>query len=88
MSPKFKSFQHNANPEKIVKQISYPCVLKPLLLNGSRGVIRANNPTEFKTAWHRKRNILSNSVGTHIMVEDYIPGTEVAVEALISKKGH
>jgi hypothetical protein len=87
LCPKFMSFQHNANPEDIAKQISYPCVLKPLLLNGSRGVIRANNPTEFKTAWHRVRNILSNSVGTQIMVEDYIPGTEVAVEALISDKG-
>ena len=87
LSPKFMSFQHNAKPEEITKQISYPCVIKPLLLNGSRGVIRANNPAEFKTAWHRIRNILRNSVGTQIMVEDYIPGNEVAVEALISDKG-
>ena len=87
LSPNFMSFQHNAKPEEITKQISYPCVLKPLLLNGSRGVIRANNPAEFKTAWHRIRNILRNSVGTQIMVEDYIPGNEVAVEALISDKG-
>jgi len=87
LSPKFMSFQHNANPEEITKQIHYPCVLKPLLLNGSRGVIRANNPAEFKTAWHCIRNILSNSVGTQIMVEDYIPGNEVAVEALITDKG-
>ena len=87
LSPKFMLFQHNANPEEITKQIPYPCVLKPLLLNGSRGVIRANNPAEFKTAWHRIRNILSISVGTQIMVEDYIPGNEVAVEALITDNG-
>ncbi|SVD58469.1 uncharacterized protein METZ01_LOCUS411323, partial [marine metagenome] len=87
LSPKFMSFQHNAKPDEITKQISYPCVLKPLLLNGSRGVIRANNPAEFKTAWYRIHNILRNSVGTQIMVEDYIPGDEVAVEALISDKG-
>ncbi|MBS60535.1 MAG: phosphoribosylglycinamide synthetase [Anaerolineaceae bacterium] len=87
LSPKFMSFQHTINPEEIVEQISYPCVLKPLLLNGSRGVIRANNPMEFKKAWHRIRNILGKSVGTHIMVEDYIPGNEVAVEALISDLG-
>ena len=87
LCPQFMSFHHNENPEDISIHIGYPCILKPLLLNGSRGVIRANNPTEFKTAWHRVRNIIINAVGTRILVEDYIPGQEVAVEALGSDTG-
>lgn len=84
LCPHFMSFHHNEDPEDISTHIGYPCILKPLLLNGSRGVIRANNATEFKTAWRRVCNIINKVVGTRIMVEDYIPGKEVAVEALVS----
>ena len=33
----------------------YPCVLKPLDLSASRGVIRANDPHEFAAAYQRIR---------------------------------
>ncbi len=34
----------------IAEQVEYPCVVKPLTLSGSRGVIRANSTTEFVRA--------------------------------------
>lgn len=59
----------------------FPCVLKPLGLSASRGVIRANNEAEFDAAVRRIRRM-----GEHeIQVEHYIPGREFAVEGLVTR---
>jgi biotin carboxylase len=58
----------------------YPCVLKPLGSSASRGVIRANDPAEFRAAFARIRKMGED----HIQVEEYIPGREYAVEALVT----
>jgi formate-dependent phosphoribosylglycinamide formyltransferase (GAR transformylase) len=63
--------------------IGFPCVLKPLHLSGSRGVIRANNPAEFAEAYRRIRRILHNETPV-IQVEQYIAGREFALEGLMS----
>jgi biotin carboxylase len=73
-------------------EASYPCVLKPLGLSASRGVIRANNPAEFVSAFERIRVILASPeiVRLHeeqdrfIQVEEYIEGVEFAVEGLLT----
>jgi biotin carboxylase len=58
----------------------YPCVLKPLGLSASRGVIRADNPTEFREAYGRIRRM-----GEHrVQAESYIPGREFAIEGLVT----
>jgi biotin carboxylase len=59
----------------------YPCVVKPLHFAASRGVIRANNPEEFDQARKRIRNIAS---GEPILVEDFIPGREFALEGVVT----
>src|SRR6184192_3462438 len=51
--PIFRNFPLDDDPEQIAALVDYPCVLKPRRLSGSRGVIRANNPEEFVTAFHR-----------------------------------
>lgn len=81
--PRFSTHQLDANPATIAAHTRYPCVLKPTLLNGSQGVIRANTKPEFEKAWERVKTVIENSVGLQILVEDYLPGTEVAVEGLI-----
>ena len=60
--------------------IRYPCVLKPLDASASRGVIRANNPEEFRQAAERIARIRPGD----ILVEDYIPGREFALEGLVT----
>jgi biotin carboxylase len=69
---------------------TYPCVLKPLALSASRGVIRADNAAEFVVAAQRIRVLLRRIYGTsdslpatQILVEAFIPGTEIAVEGLL-----
>jgi biotin carboxylase len=73
----------------------YPCVLKPTFLSASRGVIRANDSTEFIEAGRRIGKILADPTlrqrgGTEaelILVEDYLEGDEIAFEGLLIE-GH
>lgn len=75
-----------------VRMARFPCVLKPLGLSASRGVIRANNEAEFIEAFHRIRAILdqpelrafSDEQDRFIQIETYIPGREFALEGLVS----
>jgi biotin carboxylase len=59
----------------------YPCVLKPLNLSASRGVIRANNPREFEEA---RARIHKMTGGAQILVEDFIAGSEFALEGIVT----
>ena len=72
---------------RIAETIEYPCVVKPLDLNGSRGVIRANNAAEFMAAERRLRRLLvAGKPGASrfpFLVEQFVPGFEVAVEAML-----
>jgi biotin carboxylase len=59
----------------------YPCVLKPLGLSGSRGVIRANDAQEFAAAFARIKNIAAEP---SVLLEDFIPGHEYALEGIVT----
>lgn len=61
----------------------YPVVVKPRFLSGSRGVIRANNPTELVAALRRIRPIIEKTGGDDFLIENFIPGVEVAIEGLL-----
>jgi len=64
----------------------FPCVLKPLGLSASRGVIRANSPSEFVAAFLRIQAMLQplgEEQDRYIQVEDFIPGQEFALEAIL-----
>lgn len=62
----------------------YPCVLKPLMLSASRGVIRANDEEEFMAARRRLAHIIETA-GTvrSYLCEDFIPGPEFALEGYL-----
>ncbi len=91
--PFFTSYHIRQNPRAIAPGVRYPCVLKPLSLSASQGVIRANNPTEFESAFQRIGALLQspalqerrNKSHKHILVEDFIPGREVAVEGMLRR---
>ncbi len=76
--------------EDLVTQIEdfpFPCVIKPLNLSSSRGVIRANNQSEFITACERIRPLIADQSDLferfHLLVEAYIDGFEVALEGFL-----
>ena len=66
--------------------IGFPCVVKPVSLSASRGVIRVDDPPQAAAAAERVRNILAEAAGDGngpLVVERYVDGAEVAVEALL-----
>ncbi|MFM9960529.1 MAG: ATP-grasp domain-containing protein [Planctomycetaceae bacterium] len=56
--PRFQLGSLDDDPVHIADQVRYPCVVKPLSLSGSRGVIRANSKAEFVQAVARLDRIL------------------------------
>jgi biotin carboxylase len=91
--PSFRLHGLDEEPEAAASGTAYPCVLKPLVLSGSRGVIRADDPAGFVAAWRRIERILGGArrerrpvvgaAGRQLLVEGFVPGAEVAVEGLL-----
>ncbi len=86
-SPQFRLWHTDDDPEIAAEETRYPCVLKPTTLSGSQGVMRADEPGEFVASWERLRSILAADRCEEVLVEDYIPGVEVALEGLLDR-GH
>jgi biotin carboxylase len=90
--PDFFSFAVPDFPADVVGRVKFPCVVKPLSLSASQGVIRANNTDEFSEAVRRIRLLMESpeiqvlrEPGTdRLLVESYVAGREVAVEGLIA----
>jgi hypothetical protein len=90
--PAFRSLPLDADPPALAREVDYPCVLKPLALSASRGVIRADDPAQFADAMLRIRAILGRDDVTggeeakrSFLVERFIPGCEVALEGLLAE---
>ncbi|MCH7934587.1 MAG: ATP-grasp domain-containing protein [Gemmatimonadetes bacterium] len=90
-SPWFQVASVEDDAEAAAGSVRYPCVLKPLALSASRGVIRADTPEEFGRAWRQIREILAQPDAltrsghgvAKILIEAYMPGGEVAVEGIV-----
>jgi len=80
-----------AELEGLLERAPYPCVVKPLVLSGSRGVIRADNRDQLRAALARVAALLrSPDVAQRrdpdlprVLVEEFVPGPEVALEGLL-----
>jgi ATP-grasp domain/L-amino acid ligase C-terminal domain 2/ATP-grasp N-terminal domain len=89
----------NANPEsrlpagetRMPTPLAYPCVLKPVALSGSRGVMRVDDDDALAAALDRLRAIVEspdvraerNDVHAFALLEGFIPGREYALEGLM-----
>ncbi len=59
--------------------VGYPCVVKPVGLSASQGVIRADDADAARAAVARVRTLTDGP----LLVEEYVPGFEVAVEGIL-----
>src|SRR5438309_11238407 len=89
--PRFALFSVDDDPATVAEKIAFPCVVKPISLSASCGVIRANDRDEFVAAFHRVAALLEKlgeeTLGEgagKILVEDFVPGHEVALEGLLT----
>ena len=80
-NPNFQCLKPNHDIRTRANSTDYPCVLKPVNRSASQGVIRANDPREFVAAYQRIASLVS---GEDIIVEDFLPGQEVALEGLLT----
>jgi biotin carboxylase len=97
--PRFVAVARIADPREIAAMvrepggIGFPCVVKPLMLSGSRGVLRADDPATLTAALARVARLLADPAVRHvdpvaadrILIESFIPGREVAVEGLLTR---
>ncbi len=91
--PSFRRFSIDENPGSLTSQVEFPCVLKPLALSGSRGVIRANSSREFVESFNRIRSlllspsvqVLGEETSRFLQVEKFIPGSEYALEGMVTQ---
>jgi len=84
--PCFALLAAGADVPTAARKIGLPCVVKPLSLSGSRGVIRAEDPDRARAAAERVRGILAATgepADVPLLLESYVPGAEVAVEGLL-----
>jgi hypothetical protein len=59
--PRFELHMAGEDVTRLAGSARYPCVLKPLRLAASRGVIRADDPPQFVAAFERLQKILGDA---------------------------
>jgi formate-dependent phosphoribosylglycinamide formyltransferase (GAR transformylase) len=90
--PEFHRIALADGPHPAAEKVHYPCVLKPLGLSASRGVIRANNAQEFTDAFRRIGALLGDpdiarlrdQQDQFLQVESFIEGREFALEGILT----
>jgi biotin carboxylase len=84
--PEHRAVGPSDDPAAAAGQVGLPCVVKPVSLSASRGVIRADDPRAAAAAAARVRAILAEAGEDPegpLLIERYVPGAEVAVEGLL-----
>ncbi len=87
--PRWRVLEPDQNAETLLP-LPFPVVVKPPMLSGSQGVIRANDEFELARAVARTRAILDRHSSpnrldpsfSRLLVENYLEGREVAVEGM------
>jgi len=91
--PEYYRVRLDEDPALAARQARYPCVLKPLSLSASRGVIRVNNADEFVAAFRRIAALLADpdivrmreQQDEFLQVESFIEGRELALEGIVTR---
>ncbi|HJY85833.1 MAG TPA: ATP-grasp domain-containing protein [Candidatus Acidoferrales bacterium] len=91
--PEFFSFGLSEPLDAVLPRVKFPCVVKPLSLAASQGVVRANDALELDGAVRRIRTLLESPeiqvtrepALDQLLVESYIQGQEVALEGLLHR---
>ena len=92
-SPLVRVVPATIDARPLAAELTYPVVIKPAALSGSRGVMRADNPAGFVVAFDRLRLLLvsedvqamHDAALSHIIVESFIEGREFAIEGVLER---
>lgn len=88
-APKHRLIKSVSDIKEIIRNLSFPMVIKPIYGSSSAFVIKVENEEELKTSYSYIKKVLSAAVesaltdGMDIMVEEYIDGDEVDIDIII-----
>jgi hypothetical protein len=90
--PFFTATPLTADPHAVAGRVLFPCVIKPLELSGSRGVMRVNSPAELVAAFYRLRALLQapdiraerGDAADSALIETFVDGREFALEGILN----
>ncbi|HEU4320085.1 MAG TPA: ATP-grasp domain-containing protein [Acidimicrobiia bacterium] len=82
LQPRFQAIDPETDPLDLVEQIGFPMVIKPRHRSASQGVIRVDRPEDLTETIERVREIAGDD--TTLIAEEYLHGSEVAVEGLVT----
>jgi biotin carboxylase len=85
--PWFRLYSTADDPAVVAAEAPYPCVVKPVNLNGSRGVMRADTPEQLMASIGRLSRMMAAETmePRPFLLEGFIPGVEVALEGLLDE---
>jgi len=91
--PWFQSAPLDAAAAAMAAAVRFPCVVKPVALSASRGVIRADDPASFVAAFTRLVRLLRSTeiralqdpAHDVVLIEGFIDGREYAVEGILEQ---
>jgi biotin carboxylase len=92
LTPTFVDVPLTEDPAALAVQCTYPAIIKPLALSGSRGVMRVDRPSDFVWAFERLSRLLQSpdvlnerdDAHARVLIETYIPGNEFAIEGAMT----
>jgi biotin carboxylase len=96
--PRFFAIACGTDPAEVAARITapdglgFPCVVKPLMLSGSRGVMRADDRAALAAAIARLERLLADpalrrpdpEAAGQILVESFVAGPEFALEGILT----
>jgi biotin carboxylase len=89
LCPQFHHLASDADPLPLLDRVTLPAVVKARRLSASRGVIRADDSEALLRAVHQVRAIQRradrDAQELGLIVEDFIPGSEYALEACLER---
>jgi biotin carboxylase len=91
--PSFTSARTSDDPRLLARGLTYPLVLKPVFLSGSRGVVRVDDQESFVRRFEWLSAFLATpEMRAHggeesnvVLIEEYVDGREVALEGLLTE---
>jgi biotin carboxylase len=87
LTPRFSIIGVDEDPAVVAQAVRFPCVVKPLDLSGSQGVVKADDAHRLPSVLACVRAIVAacrrDGMRPAVLIEDFITGHEVAVEGLL-----
>ncbi|MDF2730226.1 MAG: biotin carboxylase, partial [Acidimicrobiia bacterium] len=79
--PRFATISPGDDGVHAAASVGYPLVMKPVDRAAGQGVMRVDQASDLSTAISRARSIAGDRA--HLLVEEFMPGDEVALEGLV-----